>query len=87
MPALNLDMTIPLGDAGQVRFSADIDDLGQLSERQRQVLADTAREFAEFAAATIALPSGPAGTPPAEIHDPGRGVLAGVNGGRGGGRA
>ena len=76
MAALKLDMTIPLGDAGHVRFTADIDNLGQLTAQQRQVLADTAREFAEFGAATIAP------DPPATVHDPNGTVLAGVTGSR-----
>jgi hypothetical protein len=80
MAALKIDMTIPLGSAGHVTFTADIGDLDALTAQQRQVLADTAREFAEFGAATIAPPG--AMIDPPRIHDPNGAVLAGVTGSR-----
>ena len=86
MPALKLDMTIPLGDAGHVAFAADITDLELLSPGESQVLGDTAREFAEFAAAVIA-PREPAGRPAMDGVKRDHGSLAGVDGGRAGGRA
>lgn len=84
MNTLNIDLTVPLGDAGSIRFAADIADLGQLCPEHRQALADTCRDFLEFAAGTIAPP--PAQDPPAEIKRD-LGGLAGIDGGRAGGRA
>jgi hypothetical protein len=79
MAALKIDMTIPLGDAGHITFTADITDPAALTTQQRQVLADTTREFAEFGAATIA----PAAMiDPPRVHDPSAAVLNGVTGTR-----
>jgi hypothetical protein len=85
MAELHLDLTVPVGDAGHVHLDIRIADLGELTPGQRQVLADTAREFCEFGAATIAPPMvtmadiGPARP---GIHDPDAAVLDGVRGSR-----
>jgi hypothetical protein len=77
MPALNITLTIPVGATGHISLAIDIPDLLDLTPEQRQVLADTGRDFFEFAAAELA-PS----VPPAEVHDPNPAVLAGVTGSR-----
>ena len=79
MPALKLDMTIPLGDAGHIALAIDVTDLGQLTDRQRGGIADTLREFSDFAAATLAPM---AVVVPAAVHDPHADVLRGVTGTR-----
>jgi hypothetical protein len=79
MAALKLDMAIPLGEAGRVCLAIDVADLDALTADQRQGLADTSREFAEFAAGTLAPPPGP---PEAKVHDPSAAVLDGVRGSR-----
>ena len=81
MAALKIDMTIPLGAAGHVRFTADIHDLDDLTDQQRSVLANTGREFYEFAASTLD-PFVPAAADPPRIHDPSADVLRGVTGTR-----
>jgi hypothetical protein len=77
MPALNIALTIPVGGTGHISLDIDVPDLAELSAEQRQVLADTGREFFDFAAATLTPP-----VPPAEVHDPDAGILAGVTGSR-----
>lgn len=76
MPAFELHVRIPFGDAGHVALDIDIADLAGLSPEQRRVLADTGREFADLATATLE-----AGCV-AEVHDPNTQVLAGVTGSR-----
>ena len=86
MPAMKLDMTIPLGDAGHVFLRIDIADIPALSPDQRRVIGDTAREFCDFAARTLTdTPSlivradgEPIAPPPAEIHNPDKDILNGV---------
>ena len=83
MQPLRLDMTIPLGTAGHIQFAADIIDLDELTAGQRDALAATAREFAVFAADSIA----PAAVvsdlkAAATVHDPSADVLRGVTGTR-----
>ena len=80
MPALKLDMTIPLGDAGHIALAIDVTDLGQLTDRQRGGIADTLREFSDFAAATLAPMA--VVVPAAAVHDPHADVLRGVTGTR-----
>lgn len=86
MTPLKLDLTVPVGDAGHVHLDIAITDLSALSPEQRQVLADTAREFCEFGASAIAPPLAPgdAGTtrPEAQVYDPNMAVLDGVRGSR-----
>ena len=88
MTPLKLDMTVPIGDAGHVHLDIAITDLAALSAEQRQVLADTAREFCEFGAAVIAPPLAMSdgaevlARPEAKIHDPDIAVLDGVLGSR-----
>lgn len=82
MPALKLDMTIPLGDAGHVHLAIDITDLDALTTDQRTILADTGAEFYTFAASTLAPAATLPGKPEAEIYDPNKGLLAGVTGSR-----
>jgi hypothetical protein len=81
MPAFELRLRIPFGDAGHVCLDIDIDDLSQLTPEQRKALADTSRDFFEFAMATL---SGTPGLllPAAQVHDPNPAVLAGVTGSR-----
>ena len=81
MAALQIGMTIPLGDAGHVSLNIDVCDLAALTPQQRQVLADTGREFCDFAAATL-NPAQLPGKAPASIHDPHGSVLDGVRGTR-----
>lgn len=78
MPEFHQAMTIPIGDAGQVHIEIDITDLDVLTPHQRQVLADTGREFAEFAAGAVNPQPGPL----AKVHDPSSAVLDGVRGTR-----
>ena len=79
MAALKLDMTIPIADTGTIHFAADIPDIGELDDAQRQALADTCRDYCDYLAHTIA----PALTQvPATIHDPSDRVLDGVRGSR-----
>jgi len=81
MTALKLDMQIPVGDAGSVRLLIDIGDLGQLSARQRHALADTSREFSDFAAQAMTAASEPQPAPVPQgpqVPD----VLRGVTGSR-----
>ena len=91
MPALHLDMTIPLGDAGTVHLSINVDDISALTPQQRSVLAETGREFYAFAAATLDPIGSPDADelreqldepPPATVHDPNGSVLAGITGTR-----
>lgn len=82
MAALKLDMTIPLGNAGHIHLLIDIADIDALTADQRQVLADTGREFCDFAAATMAPAAAPPEPVPATIHDPSASVLNGVTGSR-----
>ena len=79
MAALKLDMTIPIADTGTIHFAADIPDIGELDDAQRQALADTCRDYCEYLAHTIApaLPQ-----PPAVVHDPSAAVLNGITGSR-----
>ena len=79
MAALKLDITIPIADTGTIHFAADIPDIGELNDAQRQALADTCRDYCDYLAWTIA----PAlGQPPATVHDPSATVLDGVRGSR-----
>ena len=79
MAALKLDMTIPIADTGTIHFAADIPDITELNDNQRQALADTCRDYCDYLAHTIA-PAPPAA--PATIHDPSATVLDGVRGSR-----
>lgn len=88
MPELVIRLRIPFGDAGSVSMDIDITDLDQLTPDQRRVLADTGRDFFEFAAATLTdLPALNLSPPEpertaAQVHDPNSDVLAGVTGKR-----
>jgi len=83
MAALKLDMTIPLGNAGHVHLVIDVGDISALSAHQRAILADTGREFYDFAAKTLAdIPELIIAAPAAAIHDPSASVLNGVTGSR-----
>lgn len=82
MPALKLDMSIPLGDAGRVALTIDIADIDALTPAQRTTIADTGSEFCAFAAVTLAPPGMTAPTPAADIYDPSGDVLRGVTGSR-----
>jgi hypothetical protein len=86
MPALKLDLTIPLGDTGHVALTIDIADIDALTPAQRTAVADTGTDFCAFAAATLAphpavMPDG-ARVPTAFVHDPGADLLRGVTGSR-----
>ena len=53
MAALNLNMTIPLGNAGHIHLTIDVGDITALNAHQRAIIADTGREFYSFAAKTL----------------------------------
>ena len=85
MPALEIRVTVPFGDAGTVALAIEITDLTQLTAEQRQALADTGQDFLDLATATLAPPSitGPdLVLPAAQVHDPNTAVLGGVTGSR-----
>lgn len=82
MSPLQLSLKIPLA-GGHIAFAADIPDLDALDPKQREVLAETAREFARFAADSIAHTAVVTDLKAAAtVHDPSADVLRGVTGSR-----